>query len=146
MSLYGRNSASGTYGFFKENALFKGDFKDTVKEQPGSASVVQGVTEDLYAVGYSGMGYKTSGVRSVPLVGKDGQTYDDSTENVLSGRYPLARFLYVYVNKAPGQALTPSVREYLFFILSKEGQQIVAKDGYVPLPSPIVTAERAKIQ
>jgi len=68
ISLYGRNSASGTYGYFKKKALFKGDYKNSVKEQPGSASVVQGVTEDRYGVGYSGIGYKTSGVRAVPLV------------------------------------------------------------------------------
>ena len=72
ISLYGRNSASGTYGFFKEHALFKGDYKDTVKEQPGSASVVQGVTEDLYGIGYSGIGYRTSGVRALPLAAKVG--------------------------------------------------------------------------
>src|SRR5467141_3851672 len=72
ISLYGRNSASGTYGFFKEHTLKNGDFKDTVKEQPGSASVVQGVTVDRYAVGYSGIGYATAGVRAAPLTEKDG--------------------------------------------------------------------------
>src|SRR5215210_3205752 len=101
ISLYGRNSASGTYGYFKEHALCKGDYKDTVKEQPGSASVVQGVTEDKFAVGYSGIGYKTSGVRAVPISAKTGGCIDDSPENILSGKYPLARFLYVYINKAP---------------------------------------------
>ena len=73
ISLYGRNSASGTYGYFKEHALCKGDYKDTVKEQPGSASVVQGVTEDKFGIGYSGIGYKTSGVRVVPIVGQAGR-------------------------------------------------------------------------
>ena len=67
ISLYGRNSASGTYGYFKEHALFKGDFKDTVKEQPGSSAVVQGVASDKYGIGYSGIGYKTADVRAVPL-------------------------------------------------------------------------------
>ena len=145
ISLYGRNSASGTYGFFKEVALFKGDYRDTVKEQPGSASVVQGVTEDKFAVGYSGIGYKTSGVRTVPLVGKDGQAYEDSAENVLSGKYPLSRFLYVYINQAPGKPLDPLVREFITFVLSREGQETVIKDGYIPVPAKVATEDLAKL-
>jgi phosphate transport system substrate-binding protein len=146
ISLYGRNSASGTYGYFKEHALCKGDYKDTVKEQPGSASVVQGVTEDRFAVGYSGIGYKTSGVRVVPIAAKTGQCVDDSAENVISGKYPLSRFLYVYVNKAPNQPFTPLVREFLKFVLSQQGQQTVVKDGFIPLTAKIVQEELAKLQ
>lgn len=146
ISLYGRNSASGTYGYFKEHALCKGDYKDTVKEQPGSASVVQGVTEDRFAIGYSGIGYKTSGVRTVPVAAKGGQCIDDSPENVISGKYPLARFLYVYVNKAPNKPFDPLVREFLKFVLSQEGQQTVVKDGFIPLTSKIVQEELAKLQ
>ncbi len=146
ISLYGRNSASGTYGYFKEHALCKGDYKDTVKEQPGSASVVQGVTEDKYAIGYSGIGYKTSGVRAVPVAAKPGQCIDDSAENVLTGKYPLSRFLYVYVNKAPNKPFDPLVREFLKYVLSQEGQQTVVKDGFIPLTSKIVQEELAKLQ
>jgi phosphate transport system substrate-binding protein len=145
LSLYGRNSASGTYGFFKEHVLGNGDFKDTVKEQPGSASVVQGVTEDRFGIGYSGIGYKTSGVKVVALEGKSGVS-DGSYADVISGKYPLARFLYVYVNRAPGKALDPVVREFLKLVFSKEGQEIVIKDGYYPLPAKIVQEELAKIQ
>ena len=146
ISLYGRNSASGTYGYFKKKALFKGDYKNTVKEQPGSASVVQGVTEDRFAIGYSGIGYKTSGVRAVPLV-KKGNSYKDAViENVLNGSYPLARFLYVYVNKKPGKSLDPLILEFLKYILSKEGQEVVIKDGYVPLPASVVKEELEKIE
>ena len=106
VSLYGRNSASGTYGFFKEHALKNGDFKDSVKEQPGSASVVQGATVDRFAMGYSGIGYATAGVRAVPLTEKDGGKCIEATaDNAYSGAYPLARFLFVYVNKAPGKPL-----------------------------------------
>jgi phosphate transport system substrate-binding protein len=145
ISLYGRNSASGTYGYFKEMALFKGDYKSTVKEQPGSASVVQGVTEDMYGIGYSGVGYKTSGVRAVPLV-KKGESYKDAEiENVLDGSYPLARFLYVYINKKPGQPLEPLVKGIVRYILSKEGQEVVIKDGYIPLPALVVEEELGKI-
>ncbi|MBS1258104.1 MAG: Phosphate-binding protein PstS [Candidatus Scalindua arabica] len=145
ISLYGRNSASGTYGYFKKKALFKGDYKDTVKEQPGSASVVQGLTEDRYGIGYSGIGYRTSGVRAVPLI-KKGSSYKEAViENVLDGSYPLARFLYVYVNKKPGKPLDPLIQEFVKYILSKEGQEVVIKDGYVPLPVSVIKDELEKI-
>lgn len=138
MSLYGRNSASGTYGYFKENALAKGDFKDTVKEQPGSASVVLSITEDKAGIGYSGIGYKTSGVKSLALAKKDGETaYEASYENVLEGKYPLGRMLYLYVAKQPNQPLPKMVEEFLKYALSKEGQEVVVKDGYLPLPAAI---------
>jgi phosphate transport system substrate-binding protein len=147
ISLYGRNSASGTYGYFKEHALYKGDYKDTVKEQPGSASVVQGVTEDRYSIGYSGIGYVTSGVRAVPLAAKEGgEFYAANLDNVVHGKYPLARFLYLYVNKAPNKPLDPLVREFCKFVLTQEGQQVVIKDGYLPLPAKIVTEELKKLE
>ncbi|TVM00695.1 MAG: phosphate-binding protein [Candidatus Brocadia sp. WS118] len=147
ISLYGRNSASGTYGYFKERALYKGDFKSTVKEQPGSASVVQGATEDRYAVGYSGIGYQTSGVRAIPLSFKEGEPYKEADmKNVMNGSYPLARFLYVYINKKPGQPLDPLVKEFVKFILSKEGQEVVVKDGYLPLPASVVEEEVKKTE
>jgi phosphate transport system substrate-binding protein len=147
ISLYGRNSASGTYGYFKEHALYKGDYKDTVKEQPGSAAVVQGITADKYAVGYSGIGYKTSDVKSLKLAAKDGGEFiTDDAANVYSGKYPLARFLYIYVNKAPNKALDPLVKEFLAFVLSKEGQEIVIKDGYLPLLGQHVAEELPKLK
>ena len=146
ISTYGRNSASGTYGYFKKKALFKGDYKNTVKEQPGSASVVQGVTEDRYGIGYSGIGYKTSGVRAVPLV-KKGNSYKEAViENVLDGSYPLARFLYIYVNKKPGKPLDPLILEFVKYILSKEGQKVVIKDGYIPLPASVIEEEIGKLK
>lgn len=139
VSLYGRNSASGTYGFFKKKVLKKGDYKDQVKEQPGSASVVQGVTEDRGGIGYSGIGYRTSGVRAIPLASKSGDTFFEPTfANASAGKYPLARFLYVYVNKAPGKPLPPLVNEFLKFVYSQQGQKVVIKDGYFPLPQHII--------
>jgi phosphate transport system substrate-binding protein len=145
VSLYGRNSASGTYGFFKEHVLQTGDYRDTVKEQPGSASVVQGVTEDRFGIGYSGIGYKTSGVKALQLAEKD-QFFDGGYANVTSGKYPLARFLYIYVNKAPGKPLDPLVKEYLKLILSRDGQEVVVKDGYLPLSPAIVAEELKKLE
>jgi phosphate transport system substrate-binding protein len=147
ISLYGRNSASGTYGYFKEHALYKGDYKDTVKEQPGSAAVVQGITADKFAIGYSGIGYKTSDVKSLSLAAKAGGEFvSDDAANVYAGRYPLARFLYVYVNKAPGKPIGPLVQEFLAFVLSKDGQEIVIKDGYLPLLGQHVAEELPKLK
>lgn len=147
ISLYGRNSASGTYGFFKEHSLGNGDYKDTVKEQPGSASVVQGVTEDRFGIGYSGIGYKTSGVKNLSLAEKEGSAHSDGNyEDVKSGKYPLNRFLYLYINRAPGKPLDPVVREFCKLIFSKEGQEVVVKDGYLPLPAEIVRQELAKLE
>jgi len=147
IQLYGRNSVSGTYGFFKESALCKGDFDNSVNEQPGSASVVQSVTGQLNAIGYSGIGYKTSGVRAVPLAKKEGEPFVEANdENVISGKFPLARYLYVYINKAPNQELDPMVREFMRMILSKEGQEVVVKDGYVPMPASVAEKELAKLK
>jgi phosphate transport system substrate-binding protein len=138
ISLYGRNSASGTYGYFKEHTLSKGDYKDTVKEQPGSASVVQGITKDKNGMGYSGIGYKTSGVKAIALAEKEGaEAYEPNYENVLSGKYPLGRMLYIYVVKEPNKPLPKLQEEFVKFILSKEGQEIVVKDGFLPLPKKI---------
>lgn len=141
LSLYGRNSASGTYGFFKDNALGGGDFRAEVKEQPGSSSVVQGVSSDLAGIGYSGIGYMTSGVRAVPLVGKDGKVYDTTPENCASGNYPLARFLYVYINKAPNKPVDKLTAEFVKFVQSKQGQEVVVKDGYFPMPAAFAAQE-----
>jgi phosphate transport system substrate-binding protein len=147
ISLYGRNSASGTYGFFKEHALKNGDYKDEVKEQPGSASVVQGVTVDRFAAGYSGIGYATAGVRAVPLSEKDGGRCEEAEpDNAYSGSYPMARFLFVYVNKQPGKPLDPLTREFARLMLSREGQEAVIKDGYFPIPSNIAREELNKVQ
>lgn len=146
IQLYGRNSVSGTYGYFKENALCKGDFKKTVNEQPGSASVVQSVSTSLNSIGYSGIGYKTSGVRTVPLSRDGGKTYIDATpENTLDGAYPLSRFLYIYINKAPDQPVDPMQAEFIKMVLSRLGQRVVEKDGYVPLPASVANLELAKL-
>jgi phosphate transport system substrate-binding protein len=146
VSLFGRNSASGTYGFFKEIALSGGDYSDKVKEQPGSSSVVQGVASDLSGIGYSGIGYATSGVKAIALGKAGGTSYEPSMENCLSGDYPLARFLYVYVNKKPNDPLDKLTLEFLKFVLSKAGQQIVVKDGYYPLPAAVASETVGTLQ
>lgn len=136
--IFGRNSVSGTYGYFKKKALCKGDYKNSVNEQPGSASVVQSVTNSKNGIGYSGIGYRTAGVKIVPLSKKEGQPFiEANAENSVNGTYPLARFLYVYVNKAPNQKLQPKVREFIKMVLSQRGQKVVVKDGYIPLPAKV---------
>lgn len=146
IQLYGRNSVSGTYGYFKENALCEGDFKDSVNEQPGSASVVQSVTKALGGIGYSGIGYKTSGVKAVPLAKEEGGEFiPASPEMAAAGKFPLARFLWVYINKAPNKDLDPVVAEFMKMVLSKIGQEVVVKDGYVPLPAAAASRELAKL-
>ncbi|GMQ88848.1 MAG: phosphate ABC transporter substrate-binding protein PstS family protein [Gammaproteobacteria bacterium] len=147
IQIYGRNSVSGTYGYFKKKALCKGDYKNNVNEQPGSASVVQSVSASLNGIGYSGIGYKTSGVRAVPLAKEEGKPFIAATpDNAISGKYPLARFLYVYVNKHPNKPLPPLEREFLKMVLSKSGQMTVVKDGYIPLPAKVAGKELAKLQ
>ena len=146
ISLYGRNSASGTYGFFKEVGLAKGDFRATVKEQPGSSSVVLGIAGDLYALGYSGIGYASAGVRALPLGETADTLFEANPENAISGDYPLARFLVIYVNKKPGEPMDLLTKEFLTFVLSKAGQEIVVKDGYYPMPAAVIAEELSKLQ
>jgi len=147
ISLYGRNSASGTYGYFKEKALFKGDYKSSVKEQPGSASVVLGVAGDISGIGYSGIGYKTSDVKAISLGKKKGdKQYEPSYENVMNGKYPLGRMLYINVVKEPNKPLNILEREFIKFVLSKEGQEIVIKDGYLPLTKSIIDKQLKLIE
>ncbi len=147
IQLYGRNSVSGTYGYFKENALCKGDFKSNVNEQPGSASVVQSVTTSKNGIGYSGMGYTTSGVRMVSLAKKEGEPFIvPTTENAINGTYPLTRYLYVYVNKKPNAPLPPLENEFMKMVLSKAGQEVVIKDGYIPLPAGVVKRVMATLK
>jgi len=146
ISLFGRNSASGTYGFFKEHAMKNGDYKDEVKEQPGSASVVQGVTVDRYAMGYSGIGYATAGIRAVSVAEKAGGVCVEATaDNSYAGTYPLARFLFVYVNRAPGKPLDPLMREFVKFMFTRQGQESVIKDGYFPVPNSIAKEALNKV-
>ncbi|MEM6454574.1 MAG: PstS family phosphate ABC transporter substrate-binding protein [Acidobacteriota bacterium] len=144
ISAYGRNSASGTYGFFKKHALYKGDYKDSVKEQPGSSAVVQGIASDKFAIGYSGIGYKTADVEAIPLAKKTGEKPIPATADT-AATYPLARFLLVYVNKKPGEELDPLRREFVKMIFSQAGQEVVVKDGYLPVSYEIAKATLADL-
>ncbi|MCY9844799.1 PstS family phosphate ABC transporter substrate-binding protein [Vibrio caribbeanicus] len=145
MQLFGRNSVSGTYGYFKKNALCGGDFRDNVNEQPGSASVVQSVASAINTIGYSGIGHQMSMVKLLPIA-RSGSDYVKATqENIASGKYPLSRYLYIYLNKAPSQPLSPIEREFIRFIYSQQGQSLVSKEGYVPISARIAQSELKKV-
>lgn len=135
VSVYSRNAASGTYDFFREQVLCRGDFQASVNEQAGSASVVQAVGASVNAIGYAGIGYRSASVRALPLAAADGNYYPPTPENALAGQYPLARFLYLYVNRHPQHGLNPAEREFIRMVLSRQGQQAVVQAAYVPLPA-----------
>lgn len=145
MQLFGRNSVSGTYGYFKQQALCSGDFKANVNEQPGSASVVQAVASSINTLGYSGVGYRVSGVRLIPIARQGSDYVYPTHDNILSGRYPLSRYLYVYINKHPSHPLTPVEREFIRFIFSQQGQALVSKDGYLPISAELAEQELIKV-
>jgi phosphate transport system substrate-binding protein len=142
ISLYGRNSASGTYGYFKEVGLHNGDYKDSVKEQPGSSTVVQAVASDKFAIGYSGIGYKTADVRAVPIAAKPGEKcFEAEAATAYAGDYPISRFLYIYLNRNPNQAMDPVRAEFIKYVLSKQGQEAVVKDGFFPATSGLAAED-----
>jgi phosphate transport system substrate-binding protein len=146
ISLYGRNAVSGTAALFRERVLCRGAFKAVVKEQPGSASVVQGIENDRYGLGYAGIGYATAGVRAVPLASAEGESpVLPTAEHAATNRYPLARFLQVYANKAPGQPLDQLTHEYLRFMLSAEGQAVVEQAGFFALRPAMADRELARL-
>lgn len=148
ISLYGRNSVSGTYGYFKNVALGGGDYDgNRYQEQPGSSTVVQSVTADRFGIGYSGIGYQTSGVRAIPLARElGGKLAEPTPENCVTGDYPLARFLYVYINKDPRQPLDRLTYEFIRFVNAVPGQEVVLRDGFIPLPAVATKATMDSIK
>lgn len=147
IQLYGRNSASGTYAFVKQRILCKGDYLPNVNEQPSSGSVLESVNKSLNSIGYSGLGHINFGVKPLALAKKKGGRYIlPSRKTVLAGDYPLARFLYIYINLPPNTEVPPLEKAFLDMVLSKTGQDIAEKSGYLSLPPKIVRAERQKIK
>lgn len=146
ITMHGRNTISGTYDFFKQQVLYDGNFKESVKQQPGSEAVVQAVANDKFAIGYSGIGYKTDGVRAIPVSVHYGQKcYNPSSDDTLAGKYPIARLLYIYINKKPGEALDPTVAEFIKYVLSKDGQTQTEKGGYYPISAEIAASELQRL-
>lgn len=143
IAMYGRNSASGTYGYFKDVALFGGDYSPEVREQPGSSTVIQGVAADVGGIGYSGIGYGTADVKAIGLRGADGECYGATAEDASSGDYPIARFLYIYMNVDPNAQLEPLRAEFIRYIYSRQGQEDVVRAGFFPLVKSIADQDLA---
>jgi len=143
---YGRNSASGTWGFFKKQVLCKGDFRSDVAEFPGSAAVVQAVAGNSRSIGYASFGFHLSGVKMLAVMNDQGQAIAPDADAIRSGRYPWARPLYLYVNKAPGKPLPPLVAAFLQQVLSVQGQRRVSEAGYLPLSDSQMAQARAALQ
>lgn len=144
--LYGRNSASGTSGFFRERVLGNRYFKDRVQEQMGSGALIAALARDPLGLGYCGIGYRTSGVKTLAL------KRDPASPALLpghaalrSGLYPLSRNLFIYVLKPRGGSLDPRTEEFLRFILSRDGQEIAAREGYLPLTPAALEAALAAL-
>lgn len=134
LHLYGRNVKSGTTTFFREHVLSGAPVKNTMTVAPGSASVVIELMKDRFGIGFSSIGYQTSGVRALPLASVQGGRYVvPSFQSAMDGSYPLRRNLYLYVNKLPKAAPPAPLAEYVKFALSQQGQQAVLAQGYYPL-------------
>jgi phosphate transport system substrate-binding protein len=146
ISVFGRSSDSGTASFFREKVLSNGDYKGNIKEMNLTATVVRNITFDRFAIGYCGTADLVPEVKMVPVAEKDGgQAFDANYENVMSGKYPLSRNLYIYINKHPQNGLPQSVSEFIKFALSKDGQEIAIKKGYLPLSADMSNNEKAKL-
>lgn len=146
ITLYSRNTLSGTYEYFRETALYGGDYKPGIKQQPGSQAVVQAVAADKFGIGYSGIGYKTEAVRAVPLASYyGGACHQASPDATLSGKYPIARYLYVYLNRKPGEPLDALRAEFVKYILSKDGQEQTERGGFFPVTNEIRESELNKL-
>jgi phosphate transport system substrate-binding protein len=147
ISLYSRNRASGTFGWFRDTVLQKGDFKVNARELQGSADVVAAVASDRAGIGYSGYGYKSALVAAVPVFPENqGVPVAPSADTAMSGAYPLARPLFLALDVPTGQPMPTAVREFVTFVLSRQGAQIVLTEGYFPLDAKAAAAERAKLK
>jgi phosphate transport system substrate-binding protein len=146
ITLYSRNTLSGTYEYFRETALYGGDYRPEIKQQPGSEAVVQAVAADKFGIGYSGIGYKTDGVRAVPLASYyGGNCYPATADATLSGKYPIARNLYIYLNKKPGQPLDTLRAEFVKYILSRNGQEQTERGGFFPITNEVRESDLSKL-
>ena len=126
--LYGRESSSGTFGFFQDNVV-KGDYASTCQTLPGTAAIVNAVKKDKYAVGYGGAAY-AEGVKDCK-VKKDAKSpaYAPTAETIKNKTYPISRYLFMYLKSRP----TGETKAFIDWILSPEGQKVVVETGYFPV-------------
>jgi phosphate transport system substrate-binding protein len=154
IELWGLKRPSGVANYLQTRVLGGREFRTGINERvnqddvPALDAITTGIASSRYAIGYSGLGSARSGIKVLALAERDGAaTVAPTRENVAAHRYPLARFVYIYVNRAPGKPLDPNVREFLRLVLSREGQEVVARQGlYLPLTAALAREERAKLE
>lgn len=136
---HGRNRASGTYEYLRTHALFGGRYRDSLRMAPSSSAVVAAIARDKTAIGFSGIGYRTEGVKALAIATDGNSPYiEPSMDAEQAVNYPLARFLYIVTAPAKDGNLNAQQREFLRLVLSEPGQSIVQEQGFVPVaPSRI---------
>jgi len=143
--LYGRDKTSGTRELFQERVLCQGQYKPSIQTRGTAVDTQLAVANNKYSMTYSGIGHAASGVRQLPIALKEGEPYILPTdENVANGKYLLARYLYIYVNKPPGKLLPGTLQEYLKLAYSQPGQAVVENDGFILLAADVLAREREK--
>ena len=126
--LYGRESSSGTFVFFKDNVV-KGDYSPSCQSLPGTAAIVNAVKKDKFAIGYGGAAY-AEGVKDCKVKKDDkSPAYAPNAETIKSKQYPITRYLYMYLKSRP----TGETKEFIDWILSPEGQKVIVSVGYYPV-------------
>ncbi|MFO8015109.1 MAG: phosphate-binding protein, partial [Phycisphaerae bacterium] len=145
LTLYGYGPQDAAYEIFKQKVLDGGSFRLSLRVEGGGSSIVQGVAANVGAIGFASNFFTAKRVRAVPLAGTDGQSYAPTAENIRSHRYPLSRFLTICVNKPPRQPLGRPAAEFLRFLLSREGQQVVADGGNIPLDAATANEGRHRL-
>jgi phosphate transport system substrate-binding protein len=146
--LYGRNLDQEVPWHFREVVMFDGFFKRAYRSpgKGGSVDVVDAVAADRFGITFVAFMHATSRVKALALADRDGEFIEPNPTAFASGRYPLARPLWLYVNRAPDAALDPLTKAFLEFALSHEGQALVEADGNLPLPAALAATERAKLE
>jgi phosphate transport system substrate-binding protein len=154
IALWGLIRPNGIANFIQARVMANGEYKSGINERTTVGSlaaldaIAQGVAADRYAIGYAGFGNLIPGVKAVALAENDGGPYYKGTfDEVVTHTYPLSRHIYVYINRGPNQPIDPKIREFLDYILSKDGQDAVVKEGiFLPLSASAVKQERARLQ
>jgi phosphate transport system substrate-binding protein len=152
--LYGLKPVNGIEQFVKNVVLLGGEYKDNIQYTKGKGftHAFSVAAEDM-ATNKGGLTYAllsnvTPNIKVVPLAEKEGQPFLHPTvENVYTHKYPLSRYVYIYINKKPGQPLEPKIKEFLKAVLSRAGQDVVAKEGvFIPLTPEVVKEELQKLE
>lgn len=146
VALYGLRSGAGANALFADFVLKGGDFRPSMHGEFVSSSVVQGVGVEAGGVGFASVFYQTRRTRLVPLSADGTNYYKPTMEHCLSGKYPLARFLILHVNRKPGTPLDAPTLELHRYMLSRQGQESVMDAGSYPLPAQTIAEQLALVE